>query len=192
MCGLPGLASGSGAVPAPASCDSQTCIHSAKASSVVRMCPFALTLVQQWPRLFIIAPTARTPWVRVQEKAAETGMLIAYRTVQYPQVANCSESGKAYDHQVGYRYHVTYLNSAGRQVGVLLPSSQAFWLCLCWSISQIPTLSISWPKPVTCTAMGGAELIGWHAWAAGEELMDWLACMRSWRGSTTCCWWTWR
>ena len=43
-------------------------------------------------------------------------MLMAYRTVQYPQISNCSESGKAYDHQIGYRYHVTYLNSAGRQV----------------------------------------------------------------------------
>ena len=45
-------------------------------------------------------------------------MLLAYRTVQYPQILNCAESGKAYDHQIGYRYHVTYLNSAGRQVGV--------------------------------------------------------------------------
>ena len=56
------------------------------------------------------------PCAGMQEKAAETGMLIAYRTVQYPQSQNCSESGKAYDHQIGYRYHVTYLNSAGRQV----------------------------------------------------------------------------
>ena len=53
----------------------------------------------------------------LQEMAARTGMLVAYRTVQYPQMADCAESGKAMDHQIGYRYQVTYLNAAGREVG---------------------------------------------------------------------------
>ena len=48
--------------------------------------------------------------------SAKTGMLVAYRTVQYPQTANCNESAKAMDHQIGYRYQVTYLNAAGREV----------------------------------------------------------------------------
>ena len=50
--------------------------------------------------------------------SAKTGMLVAYRTVQYPQMANCNESAKAMDHQIGYRYQVTYLNAAGREVSV--------------------------------------------------------------------------
>jgi hypothetical protein len=52
----------------------------------------------------------------LQEVAARTGMLVAYRTVQYPQMADCVGSSKALDHQIGYRYQVTYLNAAGREV----------------------------------------------------------------------------
>ena len=52
----------------------------------------------------------------VQAKAAEAGFGLAYRTVQYPQMEDCAGSGKAKDHQIGERYHVTYLNAAGREV----------------------------------------------------------------------------
>jgi hypothetical protein len=53
---------------------------------------------------------------RLQEKAEETGMMLAYRTVQYPQMEDVTASGAAKDHQIGQRFHVTYLNAAGRQV----------------------------------------------------------------------------
>lgn len=52
----------------------------------------------------------------VQAKSAEVGFGLAYRTVQYPQMEDCAGSGKAKDHQIGERYHVTYLNAAGREV----------------------------------------------------------------------------
>ena len=52
----------------------------------------------------------------LQAKAQETGMMLAYRTVQYPQLENVTESGAAIDHQIGHRFHVTYLNAAGREV----------------------------------------------------------------------------
>ena len=52
----------------------------------------------------------------VQVKAAEVGFGLAYRTVQYPQMEDCAGSGRAKDHQIGERYHVTYLNAAGREV----------------------------------------------------------------------------
>ncbi len=46
-------------------------------------------------------------------------MGLAYRTVQYPQMEDCASSGKAKDLQIGERYHVTYLNAAGREVLVI-------------------------------------------------------------------------
>lgn len=52
----------------------------------------------------------------MQAKSAELGMGLAYRTVQYPQMEDCASSGKAKDLQIGERYHVTYLNAAGREV----------------------------------------------------------------------------
>lgn len=52
----------------------------------------------------------------MQAKSAELGMGLAYRTVQYPQMEDCVSSGKAKDLQIGERYHVTYLNAAGREV----------------------------------------------------------------------------
>lgn len=58
----------------------------------------------------------------VQAKTTELGMGLAYRTVQYPQMEDCAASGKAKDLQIGQRYHVTYLNSAGREVSFLLTS----------------------------------------------------------------------
>ncbi len=64
-------------------------------------------------------------------------MAVAYRTVQYPQMEDCASSGKAKDLQIGERYHVTYLNAAGREVhpnsetahvSVMSHTSQIFWL----------------------------------------------------------------
>ena len=52
----------------------------------------------------------------LQAKSAEVGFGLAYRTVQYPQMEDCAGSGKAKDHQIGERFHVTYLNAAGREV----------------------------------------------------------------------------
>ena len=52
----------------------------------------------------------------MQAKSAELGFGVAYRTVQYPQMEDCAISGKAKDLQIGERYHVTYLNAAGREV----------------------------------------------------------------------------
>ncbi|KAK9907706.1 hypothetical protein WJX75_008525 [Coccomyxa subellipsoidea] len=52
----------------------------------------------------------------LKEKAEETGMMLAYRTVQYPQMEDVTASGAAKDHQIGQRFHVTYLNAAGRQL----------------------------------------------------------------------------
>lgn len=43
-------------------------------------------------------------------------MVVAYRTVQYPQMEDPTASAAAKDHQIGDRFHVTYLNAAGRQV----------------------------------------------------------------------------
>ena len=62
----------------------------------------------------------------MQAKSAELGMGLAYRTVQYPQMEDCASSGKAKDLQIGERYHVTYLNAAGREV--LVSSSHTFLL----------------------------------------------------------------
>ncbi|CAL8462826.1 g2360 [Coccomyxa elongata] len=59
-------------------------------------------------------PLPQTWWCCA--KAQETGMMLAYRTVQYPQLENITESGAAKDHQIGQRYHVTYLNAAGREL----------------------------------------------------------------------------
>lgn len=53
-------------------------------------------------------------------------MGLAYRTVQYPQMEDCASSGKAKDLQIGERYHVTYLNAAGREV--LVSSAHTFLL----------------------------------------------------------------
>lgn len=61
-----------------------------------------------------------------QAKAAELGMGLAYRTVQYPQMEDCATSGKAKDLQIGERYHVTYLNAAGREVSA---KSACSWFC---------------------------------------------------------------
>jgi hypothetical protein len=43
-------------------------------------------------------------------------MLLAYRTVHYPQLEDPLASGKAKDRQIGERFHVAYLNAAGREV----------------------------------------------------------------------------
>ena len=64
------------------------------------------------PIVVKLAPT----WGLMQAKSAELGMGLAYRTVQYPQMEDCASSGKAKDLQIGERYHVTYLNAAGREV----------------------------------------------------------------------------
>ena len=52
----------------------------------------------------------------LQAKSAQLGMTLAYRTVQYPQMENCTLSSRALDWIIGERYHVTYLNAAGREV----------------------------------------------------------------------------
>ena len=53
----------------------------------------------------------------LQAKSEKQGMVLAYRTVQYPQMADCATSGKALDSErLGERYHVAYLNAAGREV----------------------------------------------------------------------------
>lgn len=64
---------------------------------------------------------------RLQEKAQETGMLLAYRTVQYPQMEDAMASGAAKDHQIGQRFHVTYLNAAGRQVRLTMAKENPFF-----------------------------------------------------------------
>ena len=73
--------------------------------------------------------------------AARTGMLVAYRTVQYPQMADCAGGPKALDHQIGYRYQVTYLNAAGREV------------CCCPELQpSLPAIFPSRQRPQTCVA----------------------------------------
>lgn len=66
--------------------------------------------------------------------------MLAYRTVQYPQLENVTVSGAAKDHQIGQRFHVTYLNAAGREVR---QSSINIWHGQCvvqlfWGCSWLP------------------------------------------------------
>ncbi|BDA50920.1 hypothetical protein COCOBI_17-1390 [Coccomyxa sp. Obi] len=83
-----------------------------------------IVLFRQWDAPEADYVRTMQPWLHnaakvasyLKAKAEETGMMLAYRTVQYPQLENVTESGAAKDHQIGQRYHVTYLNAAGREL----------------------------------------------------------------------------
>ncbi len=96
-------------------------------------------------------------------------MLLAYRTVQYPQRENATTSGAAKDHQIGERFHVTYLNAAGREVRitnldhVLHLSSD----CTIASVKSASQSSPGWPGLVYILSI--VPTVDWALLGSGES-----------------------
>ena len=109
-------------------------------------------------------------------------MLLAYRTVQYPQRENATASGAAKDHQIGERFHVTYLNAAGREVSitnrghVLHLSSE----CTSASVKSAPQFCPGWRGPVYILSI--VPTVDWALLGSGESNRAGM-----WQPSTAAC-----